>query len=160
MVRRSDFDSSVALPPEVSAIRKSIEFIEDQLADFSDVYLEQANIFGSPRIGVGGFGAVRLRRQQRPIPDERLSPSAAADHFSIVADLTPVPALPMAGAVALAVLFAGRRRAPLGGELTQTRGDSPYAPALSPLTLTPAATPSDGGPARQLVDGPASWVGR
>ena len=42
------------------------------------------------------------------------NPSAAADQFSIVADLTPVPALPMAGAIALAVLLlvgGVRRRA-------------------------------------------------
>ena len=29
-------------------------------------------ISGSPQIGVGGFGAVRRRRQQRPMTDERL----------------------------------------------------------------------------------------
>ena len=33
------------------------------------------------------------------------NPSAAADQFSITADLTPVPALPLAGAVALAALL-------------------------------------------------------
>ena len=37
--------------------------------------------------------------------DSAGNPSAAADQFSIVADLTPVPALPMAGAIALAVLL-------------------------------------------------------
>ena len=61
MVRRSDFDSSVALPPglEVSAIRKSIEFIEEKLADrdFVDLYLEQANIFSAL---VGMFGTKAL----------------------------------------------------------------------------------------------------
>ena len=50
--------------------------------------------------------------------DSAGNPSVAADQFSIVADLTPVPALPMAGAIALAVFVAGRRRAPVGGELT------------------------------------------
>ena len=41
------------------------------------------------------------------------NPSAAADQFSITADLTPVPALPLAGAIALAVLLlvgSARRR--------------------------------------------------
>ena len=37
--------------------------------------------------------------------DSAGNPSAAADQFSIVADLTPVPALPMAAAIALAVLL-------------------------------------------------------
>ena len=37
--------------------------------------------------------------------DSAGNPSAAADQFSIVADLTTVPALPMAGAIALAVLL-------------------------------------------------------
>ena len=37
--------------------------------------------------------------------DSAGNPSAAADQFSIVADLTPVPALPMAGTSALAVLL-------------------------------------------------------
>ena len=61
MVRSSDFDASVALPPglEVSAIRKSIEFIEKRLADrdFVDLYLEQANIFSAL---VGMFGTKAL----------------------------------------------------------------------------------------------------
>ena len=37
--------------------------------------------------------------------DSAGNPSTTADQFSIVADLTPVPALPMAGAIALAVLL-------------------------------------------------------
>ena len=42
------------------------------------------------------------------------NPSATADQFSIVADLTPVPALPMAGAIALAVLLlVGRGDSPM-----------------------------------------------
>ena len=40
------------------------------------------------------------------------NPSAAADQFSITADLTPVPVLPLAGAVVLAalLLIGGIRR--------------------------------------------------
>lgn len=45
------FDKDVQLPPglEVSAIQRSIEFVEKQLSerDFVDLYLEQANIFSA-----------------------------------------------------------------------------------------------------------------
>ena len=61
MVLSSDFDSAVSLPPglQVSAIRKSIEFIEQRLADrdFIDLYLEQANVFSAI---VGMFGTKAL----------------------------------------------------------------------------------------------------
>ena len=46
-------------------------------------------------------------------PPRCCNPSAAAVQFSIVADLTPVPALPVIGALALALLLLGggaRRR--------------------------------------------------
>ena len=62
--------------------------------------------------------------------DSAGNPSATADQFSIVADLTPVPALPMAGAIALAVLLLVGRRAPVGGELTADPGRLTHAPAL------------------------------
>ena len=45
------------------------------------------------------------------------NPSAAAVQFSIVADLTPVPALPVIGALALLLLGSGARRRT--GELTR-----------------------------------------
>lgn len=59
MVLTGDFDPRVALPPglEVSAIRGSIEFIEESLVDFVDLYLEQANIFSGV---VGIFGTKAL----------------------------------------------------------------------------------------------------
>lgn len=59
MVQRSDFDETVALPPglEVSAIRKAVNFIEKQLADLVDLYLEQANLFSGV---VGIFGTKAL----------------------------------------------------------------------------------------------------
>ena len=61
MVRSSDFDPTIALPPglEVSAVRKSIEYIEERLGDrdFVDLYLEQANIFSAL---VGMFGTKAL----------------------------------------------------------------------------------------------------
>jgi hypothetical protein len=49
MVRPEDFDSSVALPPglTVAAIRKAIRYVERELADFVDVYFEQANVFSA-----------------------------------------------------------------------------------------------------------------
>ena len=62
--------------------------------------------------------------------DSAGNPSAAADQFSIVADLTPVPALPMAGANRACGVVAGRRRAPVGGELTADPGRLTHAPAL------------------------------
>jgi hypothetical protein len=59
MVRRDDFDPSVALPPglDVTAIRKAIEYIERELVDFVELYLEQANIFSAL---VGMFGTRAL----------------------------------------------------------------------------------------------------
>jgi len=49
MVRRSDFDRTVALPAGLTttAIRKAIEYVERELADLVDVYLEQANVFSA-----------------------------------------------------------------------------------------------------------------
>jgi hypothetical protein len=45
------FDNNVALPPglQISAIRKSMEYIENKLGDrdFIDLYIEQANIFSA-----------------------------------------------------------------------------------------------------------------
>ncbi len=49
MARPGDFDRSVPLPPglTVAAIHKAIEYVERELADFVDVYLEQANVFSA-----------------------------------------------------------------------------------------------------------------
>lgn len=59
MVRRSDFDRSVPLPPglEISGIRRAIEFIERELGDFVDLYFEQANVF-SALVGIFGTKAL------------------------------------------------------------------------------------------------------
>lgn len=53
------FDSDVPLPPglEISAIRKSVDYIEEQLIDWVDLYLEQANVFSAV---VGILGAKAL----------------------------------------------------------------------------------------------------
>ena len=50
------------------------------------------------------------------------NPSAAAVQFSIVADLTPVPVLPVIGAIALALLLLVGGARPADGELTRGRG--------------------------------------
>lgn len=59
MVRSADFDPNVVLPPglDIAAIRRAIEFIERELADFVDLYFEQANIFSAL---VGMFGTRAL----------------------------------------------------------------------------------------------------
>ena len=47
MVRKLDFDASVALPPglDTAVIGHAINKIEKYLADFVDVYYEQGNVF-------------------------------------------------------------------------------------------------------------------
>ena len=66
-----------------------------------------------PARGLGGTVTVAIAAGAAQ--DVAGNPSAAAVQFSIVADLTPVPALPVIGAVALALLLLGggarRRRA-------------------------------------------------
>jgi hypothetical protein len=59
MAKKSDFDTSVRLPPglEISAIRRAIEFMEKELADLVEIYYEQANVFSAI---VGIFGAKAL----------------------------------------------------------------------------------------------------
>lgn len=59
MVKQSDFDNSVALPPglDIAAIRRAIEFIEKELGDFTELYFEQANVFSAL---VGMFGTKAL----------------------------------------------------------------------------------------------------
>lgn len=59
MVRSSDFDSGVDLPPglDFPAIRKTIDYMERQLAELVDIYYEQANVFSAV---VGIFGTKGL----------------------------------------------------------------------------------------------------
>ena len=49
MVRRDDFNADVPLPAGLTAtaIRKAIEYVERELADLIDIYLEQANVFSA-----------------------------------------------------------------------------------------------------------------
>jgi hypothetical protein len=66
MVRSDDFDPSVRLPAglDIAAIRRAIEYIERELVDFVELYLEQANIFSAL---VGMFGT-RALRAGKPAP--------------------------------------------------------------------------------------------
>ena len=45
MARTEDFDKTVALPPglTIAAIKKSVEYIERELANFVEIYMEQMN---------------------------------------------------------------------------------------------------------------------
>ena len=49
MVRSDDFDRNVELPKglEISAIRRAIGYIEKQLAEWFEIYFEQANVFSA-----------------------------------------------------------------------------------------------------------------
>jgi hypothetical protein len=59
VVRRSDFNPSVPLPPGLTttATRKAIEYIEQELTGLVEIYFEQANVFSAI---VGIYGAKAL----------------------------------------------------------------------------------------------------
>jgi len=59
VARREFFDPAVALPPGLtpSAIGKAIDYIERDLAEFIDIYFEQANVF-SAIVGILGTKAL------------------------------------------------------------------------------------------------------
>lgn len=59
MVRRDDFDRTVPLPPglDISAIRRAIDYVERELAEFVEIYFEQANVF-SAIVGILGTKAL------------------------------------------------------------------------------------------------------
>jgi hypothetical protein len=61
MVRSADFDNTVPLPTglDVAAIRRAIEYIENELNDFAELYFEQANVFSAL---VGMFGTKALHQ--------------------------------------------------------------------------------------------------
>ena len=67
--------------------------------------LQENNATYTVTITPAASGTVTVDIAAGAAQDSAGNPSAAADQFSIVADLTPVPALPMAGAIALAVLL-------------------------------------------------------
>jgi hypothetical protein len=49
MVQKNDFNESAPLPKGLThaAIRKTIEYVERELADLIDIYFEQANVFSA-----------------------------------------------------------------------------------------------------------------
>lgn len=59
MARKSDFVSTVSLPPglEIGAIRRAIDYMERELAGLVEIYYEQANVFSAI---VGIFGTKAL----------------------------------------------------------------------------------------------------
>ena len=59
MARRQDFDDSVELPRglAITAIRKSIDYIERELIDLVEIYFEQKNVF-SALVGIFGTRAL------------------------------------------------------------------------------------------------------
>jgi hypothetical protein len=59
MARKDDFNSSAPLPPglDVTAIRRAIDYIEQELAELVEIYYEQANVFSAI---VGIFGTKAL----------------------------------------------------------------------------------------------------
>jgi len=59
MVRRQDFATDVPLPPglEVASIHRAVEYVEKELAEFVDIYYEQANVF-SAVVGILGTRAL------------------------------------------------------------------------------------------------------
>jgi hypothetical protein len=59
MARSSDFHAGVSLPPGLTivSLRKSVEYIERELADLMDIYEEQANVF-SALVGIYGVRAL------------------------------------------------------------------------------------------------------
>jgi len=61
MVRVRDFDESVKLPPglTISAVKKSIVYIESQLTDLVELYFEQKNVF-SAIVGIFGTRALDI----------------------------------------------------------------------------------------------------
>ena len=59
MARQEYLDESVRLPPGLTtaAIRRAIEYIERELAELTDIYFEQANVF-SAIVGIYGTKAL------------------------------------------------------------------------------------------------------
>ena len=59
MARKSDFHSDVPLPPGLTivSLRKSVGYIERELASLMDIYEEQANVF-SALVGIYGARAL------------------------------------------------------------------------------------------------------
>lgn len=79
MTRNADFHSDVPLPPglTIAALRKSIQYIERELAALIDIYHEQANVF-SALVGIYGVRAldsfsVYEKSRHRDVAQQRFS---------------------------------------------------------------------------------------
>ena len=92
MARNSQgFDTEVRLPPElkVAHIRKAIEYIEKESAEFVGVYFEQANVFS----GLVGILGVRALHSVSPYKKHK-HPDVAQQRFpdlSLAGKLNPPP---------------------------------------------------------------------
>jgi len=85
------FDPEVKLPPElkVTHVRKAIEYIERETAEFVDVYYEQANVFS----GLVGIFGVRALHSVSPYKKHK-HPDVAQQRFpdlSLGGKLDPAP---------------------------------------------------------------------
>ena len=105
MARASDFDRTVPLPPglTIPAIRKSIEYIENELAELIDIYHEQANVF-SALVGIYGVRAldtfsVYEKSRHRDVAQQRFpdlkkrgsaTPTGAEDGFGVQGQQAPI----------------------------------------------------------------------
>ena len=92
MARNSEgFDRDIKLPPElkVAHVRKAIEHIEKETAEFVDVYFEQANVFS----GLVGIFGVRALHSVSPYKKHK-HPDVAQQRFpdlSLAGKLNPPP---------------------------------------------------------------------
>ncbi len=85
------FDAEVRLPPELQAVhvRRAIEYIERETAEFVDVYFEQANVFS----GLVGIFGVRALHSLSPYKKHK-HPDVAQQRFpdlSLGGRLEPPP---------------------------------------------------------------------
>jgi hypothetical protein len=69
MAKQSDFDPSVPLPLglEIAAIRRAIDYMQKELAQLVEIYLEQANVF-SAIVGIFGCQGAGRGQQLREAP--------------------------------------------------------------------------------------------
>jgi hypothetical protein len=85
------FDAQVSLPPELEVVhvRRAIEYIERETAEFVDVYFEQANVFS----GLVGIFGVRALHSLSPYKKHK-HPDVAQQRFpdlSLGGKLDPPP---------------------------------------------------------------------
>lgn len=78
MAKASDFDAAVPLPPglDVGSIKRAIEYIEKEVGELVEIYLEQANVFSAV---VGIFGTKALHQYSQF--EKNKNPDIAAQRF-------------------------------------------------------------------------------